>query len=57
MQPKSGDAGEVDRTIEERLEHVKGLPPAALRVCEIDQRQPAEAVAGAIGFLRERGVV
>ena len=35
----------------------RGLPAAALRVFEIDQRQPDEAVAGAIAFLRERGVV
>jgi sugar phosphate isomerase/epimerase len=34
-----------------------GLPPNALRVFEIDQRQPDEAVAGAIPYLRERGVV
>lgn len=34
-----------------------GLPADALRVFEIDQRQPGEAVAGAIAFLRERGVV
>lgn len=34
-----------------------GLPPSALRVFEIDQRQPEDAVAGAISFLRERGVV
>jgi len=34
-----------------------GLPPAALRVFEINQTQPFEAVAGAIAFLRERGVV
>ena len=33
----------------------KGLPATALRVFEINQSQPAEAVAGAIGFLRERG--
>jgi sugar phosphate isomerase/epimerase len=33
------------------------LPPAALRVFEIDQRQPDEAVAAAIAYLRERGVV
>ncbi len=35
----------------------RGLPPAALRVFEINQRQPEEGVAGAIAFLRERGVV
>jgi len=35
----------------------EGLPAAALRVFEINQRQPAEAVAAAIPFLRERGVV
>ncbi len=34
-----------------------GLPPDALRVFEIDQRQPDEAVAASIAFLRERGVV
>jgi sugar phosphate isomerase/epimerase len=34
-----------------------GLPPSALRVFEINQRQPDDAVAGAIAFLRERGVV
>jgi sugar phosphate isomerase/epimerase len=34
-----------------------GLPAGALRVFEINQSQPAEAVAGAIGFLRARGVV
>jgi sugar phosphate isomerase/epimerase len=34
-----------------------GLPKDALRVFEINQSQPAEAVAGAIGFLRERGVI
>ena len=34
-----------------------GLPPAAVRVFEINQHEPDEAVAGAIGFLRERGVV
>ncbi|MBI5283687.1 MAG: sugar phosphate isomerase/epimerase [Chloroflexi bacterium] len=34
-----------------------GLPPAALRVFEINQHQPADAVASAIPFLRERGVV
>ncbi len=35
----------------------RGLPPSAVRVFEIDQRQPEEAVAGAIAFLRERDVV
>lgn len=35
----------------------RGLPPAALRVFEIDQRQPDEAVAAAIAYLREKGVV
>lgn len=34
-----------------------GLPKDALRVFEINQRQPDEAVAGAIAFLRDRGVV
>jgi sugar phosphate isomerase/epimerase len=34
-----------------------GLPAEALRVFEINQSQPAEAVAGAIGFLRARGVI
>jgi len=34
-----------------------GLPAAALRVFEIDQRQPEDAVAEAIGFLRGQGVV
>lgn len=34
-----------------------GLPPSALRVFEINQSQPAEAVGNAIGFLRSRGVV
>lgn len=34
-----------------------GLPAGALRVFEINQSQPAEAVAGAIGFLRSRGVI
>lgn len=34
-----------------------GLPSGALRVFEINQRQPAEAVAAAIPFLRERGVI
>jgi sugar phosphate isomerase/epimerase len=35
----------------------QGLPAEALRVFEINQRQPEEGVAGAIAFLRERGVV
>ena len=35
----------------------EGLPAAALRVFEINQGQPPEDVAGAIPFLRERGVV
>ena len=35
----------------------RGLPADALRVFEINQRQPDDAVAGAIAFLRERGVV
>jgi sugar phosphate isomerase/epimerase len=34
-----------------------GLPPDALRVFEIDQRQPDDAVANAIAFLKERNVV
>jgi sugar phosphate isomerase/epimerase len=34
-----------------------GLPPTALRVFEINQREPDESVAGAIEFLRDRGVV
>jgi sugar phosphate isomerase/epimerase len=34
-----------------------GLPADALRVFEINQTQPIEAVRGAIPFLRERGVV
>ena len=34
-----------------------GLPAAALRVFEINQSQPAEAVAAAIPFLRARGVI
>jgi sugar phosphate isomerase/epimerase len=33
------------------------LPAGALRVFEINQHEPDEAVAGAIGYLRERGVV
>ncbi len=35
----------------------RGLPASALRVFEINQLEPDEAVAGAIAFLRERGVV
>ena len=35
----------------------RGLPASALRVFEIDQRQSDDAVAAAIPFLRERGVV
>lgn len=35
----------------------KGLPADALRVFEIDQRQPDTSVAGAIEYLRTRGVV
>ncbi|MGB6837206.1 MAG: sugar phosphate isomerase/epimerase [Dehalococcoidia bacterium] len=39
-------------------EHIaRGLPADALRVFEIDQGQPDEAVAGAIEFLHARGVV
>jgi sugar phosphate isomerase/epimerase len=34
-----------------------GLPAGALRVFEINQHQPSEAVADAIGFLRDRGVI
>jgi sugar phosphate isomerase/epimerase len=34
-----------------------GIPPSALRVFEINQSQPSEAVARAIPFLRERGVL
>jgi sugar phosphate isomerase/epimerase len=34
-----------------------GIPAGALRVFEINQSQPAESVAGAIPFLRERGVI
>jgi sugar phosphate isomerase/epimerase len=34
-----------------------GLPASALRVFEINQHQAPEAVAGAIPFLRERGVI
>ncbi len=33
------------------------LPPDALRVFEINQRVPEEQVAGAIAFLRQRGVL
>jgi len=33
------------------------LPPDALRVLEINQRVPEEQVAGAIAFLRQRGVL
>jgi sugar phosphate isomerase/epimerase len=35
----------------------RGLPATALRVFEINQRTPDEAVAASIAFLRERGVV
>ncbi len=35
----------------------RGLPSDAVRVFEINQRQPDDAVAGAIDFLREQGVV
>lgn len=35
----------------------EGLPATALRVFEINQTQPPEAVAAAIPFLRERGVI
>ncbi len=35
----------------------EGLPRSALWVLEINQRQPDEDVAGAISFLRERGVI
>jgi sugar phosphate isomerase/epimerase len=35
----------------------EGLPPSALRVLEINQHEPDEAVARAPEFLRERGVV
>jgi sugar phosphate isomerase/epimerase len=35
----------------------EGLPPTALRVFEINQHQSPEAVAGAIPFLRARGVI
>lgn len=34
-----------------------GIPASALRVFEINQSQPPEAVAGAIAFLRERGLI
>ncbi len=34
-----------------------GLPADALRVFEIDQRQPDDAVAASIAYLRDRGVV
>ena len=34
-----------------------GLPAGALRVFEINQRQPEADVANAIAFLRDRGVV
>ena len=35
----------------------EGLPPTALRVFEIDQRQSDEAVQASIAYLRNRGVV
>ncbi len=35
----------------------RGLPPAAPRVFEINQKTPEDAVAAAIPFLRERGVL
>jgi sugar phosphate isomerase/epimerase len=35
----------------------EGLPPTALRVFEIDQRQPEDAVATSIAYLRDRGVI
>src|SRR6185295_15542247 len=35
----------------------EGIPASALRVFEINQSQPADAVAAAIPFLRERGVI
>lgn len=35
----------------------QGIPASALRVFEINQSQSAEAVGGAIAFLRDRGVV
>jgi sugar phosphate isomerase/epimerase len=44
--------GDVDWTYIAR-----GLPPTALRVFEIDQRQPEDAVAASIAYLKERGVV
>ena len=34
-----------------------GLPPDALRVFEIDQRQPDDAVVASIAYLRDRNVV
>jgi sugar phosphate isomerase/epimerase len=34
-----------------------GIPPGALRVFEINQHEPEEALAGAIAYLREHGVV
>jgi sugar phosphate isomerase/epimerase len=34
-----------------------GLPPTALRVFEIDQRQPDDAVAASIAYLRQRHVI
>jgi sugar phosphate isomerase/epimerase len=34
-----------------------GLPATALRVFEIDQRQPDDKVAASIQFLRDRGVI
>jgi sugar phosphate isomerase/epimerase len=33
------------------------LPPAALRVCEINQHTPEEQVAAAIPYLREQGIL
>jgi len=39
-------------------EHIaRYLPPAALRVCEINQHIPEEQVAAAIPYLRERGIL
>ena len=35
----------------------QGLPENALRVFEIDQRQPDDKVAASIDFLRSQGVV
>jgi sugar phosphate isomerase/epimerase len=35
----------------------RAIPPEALRVLEINQDEPDELVAGAIGFLREQGVL